>query len=108
MGFRAAWTSIMVAFSIFMSLLLHRSKEHKQILQLFTIQWFLNVAWNPAFFYLHQAWAGLFVLVPLTALVAYLTFKYSAILKINTLWISPYLIWLGIATSLNAYVVLYN
>ncbi|MGB2127839.1 MAG: TspO/MBR family protein [Flavicella sp.] len=106
--FGAAWTSIMVGFSVFMSLLLHRSKEYKQILQLFTMQWLLNIAWNPMFFYFHQAWAGLLVLVPLTALVTYLAFRYIAILKINTLWISPYLIWLGIATSLNAYVVLYN
>jgi translocator protein len=106
--FGAAWTTIMVAFSIFMSLLLQTSKNHKKILQLFAIQWLLNVAWNPAFFYLHQPWAGLFVLLPLTALVAYWCIKYIPTLKMNVLWISPYLIWLCVATSLNAYVVLYN
>lgn len=107
--FGAAWTSIMVAFAFYMAFILEKNKAVvKNILILFTIQWFLNVGWNPLFFALHQVGLALFVIVLLTIVVFLFLIKYYRQLKWRSLLILPYLIWLLIATSLNAYIWLYN
>jgi tryptophan-rich sensory protein len=75
---------------------------------LFTIQWVLNVLWNPIFFRYHFVLAGLIVITMLTILVAYFFFGYMAELKVKVLYVLPYLLWLIIATSLNFYVYVNN
>jgi benzodiazapine receptor len=106
--FGVAWTTIMLCFSVYMTVLYERLKRLKAIGILFAIQWVLNVSWNLAFFNLHSRVIGLIIIVLLWLLIGYFTFKYLKSLKLYTLLIVPYLIWLTIATSLNAYIVLYN
>ncbi|MDF1673907.1 MAG: tryptophan-rich sensory protein [Vicingaceae bacterium] len=106
--FGAAWTLIMVCFSVYMAYLWNSVEATKMLLILFTVQWILNVAWNPAFFYFHQTVLGLIIIVALTMLVIYLLFHYWPVLQYKSLLIAPYVIWLIIATSLNAYIVLKN
>lgn len=106
--FGAAWTLIMVCFSFFMAYALEGTANKKQLWFLFGLQWILNVAWNPSFFYLQQVFMALVLISLLTLLIAYLLFNYYPILKVKTLFIVPYLLWLLIATSLNAYIYLKN
>ena len=107
--FGAAWTTIMFLFSFYMTKLSFQFKFlDKKLVTLYTIQWILNVSWNLAFFNLHYTKVGLVVIVLLWLLVGYFTFKHLKSLKLYTLLIAPYLIWMTIATSLNAYIVLYN
>jgi len=106
--FGAAWTTIMICFSIFMALLWSRIENKKQLITLFSIQWILNTSWNPIFFKLQQVGLGLVVIIALTLLVGYFLFKYSKTMKLNSLLILPYFIWLIIATSLNAYIFVMN
>lgn len=107
--FGAAWTSIMIAFSFYMTELSLQFKwKDSKLIWVYSIQWILNVSWNYVFFNQHQTLLGLIVIIALWLLVGYLTFKHLKKLRYNTLLIAPYLIWLTIATSLNAYVVLYN
>lgn len=107
--FGAAWTTIMVLFAVYMTQLsLQFYLFDKKLILLYTLQWVLNVSWNLFFFNKHLTAVGLVIIILLWLLIGYFTFKYKKDLSYNTLLIVPYLIWMTIATSLNAYVVLYN
>lgn len=106
--FGFAWTTIMLCFSVYMATLYTKTKSVKTIIILYAIQWMLNVAWNPVFFYFHKANIGLILIVCLTILVAYFLFNFRGDLKAYSIFILPYFIWLCIATSLNAYISLMN
>ena len=106
--FGAAWTSIMICLAFYMAYLWPSVQNKKFLIGLFALQWILNVAWNPVFFHFHStAWA-LLVIVSLTVLVAYFLVNYYPVLKIKSALILPYLIWLIIASSLNAYILFKN
>jgi tryptophan-rich sensory protein len=106
--FGFAWTTIMLCYSMYMAYLLPRVENKRFLISIYTIQWFLNVAWNPIFFYFKQIGGGLVIIVALTMLVGYFLFKYLPLIRIWSLWIAPYFVWLLIATSLNIYLFLYN
>ena len=106
--FGAAWTTIMILFSVYMALLWNKVANKKLLLGIFILQFVLNVAWNPIFFHFNQAALGLFVIVMLTVLVWFFFFKYFRKLHWASFLILPYGIWLLIATSLNAYILLMN
>lgn len=106
--FGFAWTLIMVTFAFYMAYLISETKNTKTVILLFGIQWGLNVLWNPFFFLFHWVTLGLIVISGLSILVAYFLFRYQSILKLKTLLIVPYVLWLIIATSLNAYILLMN
>lgn len=105
--FGAAWSSIMFFFAIYMAYLINL-KPKKRIIIIYSIQWILNIAWNPIFFYLHEILIGLICISFLTVLITVLLFKYWKEQKTKTILLAPYAIWLIIATSLNAYIFLYN
>lgn len=106
--FGAAWTLIMICFSVYMAYLWDSIKQSKLLMLLFIVQWMLNVGWNPAFFYFHQTILGLVIIIALTILITYILFNFWSNMHLKTLLIAPYFIWLLIATSLNAYIVLKN
>jgi tryptophan-rich sensory protein len=106
--FGAAWTSIMICFSIFMAYLWPEVENKKLLIGLFSVQWLLNVLWNPIFFHFHLVIIGLVVISSLTILMFFILFKYYPLLG-GISWLTiPYVIWLLIATSLNAYIYVYN
>ena len=106
--FGFAWTSIMIIFAVFMAYAWQLSANRNLLIVLFVLQWILNVSWNPIFFNYHQVLFGLFIIVLLTLLMGYFFFAYFGQLKTKTLWVLPYFIWLIIATSLNAYILVKN
>lgn len=107
--FGAAWTTIMFLFSFYMTKLSFQYKIYSSFLMLLYIsQWILNVGWNLAFFNKHLPIIGLIIITSLWLLIGYITFKHNKKLKYNTILIFPYLVWMTIATSLNAYIVFYN
>ena len=106
--FGTAWTSIMVCFAFYIVYAYERVDSKKLLILLFAIQWVLNVAWNPIFFKFHHVSFALVTITALTLLTIYLLFKYHNKLKILSLLILPYVIWLCIATSLNAYIMINN
>lgn len=107
-AFGAAWTTIMICFAIYMAYLITSKVDNKTAIILFSIQLILNIAWNPIFFYFQSVSMGLVCISLLTILIAYLFFNFWKVLKVKTLFLAPYLIWLVIATSLNLYILLYN
>ena len=106
--FGAAWTTIMICFSWYMAYAWTTVRNQKLLLGLMVVQWILNVSWNPVFFTFQFILLGLMVITALTIVVAYLFFRFYPELKMKSILLWPYIIWLMIATSLNAYVVIYN
>lgn len=106
--FGAAWTTIMICFSIYMAFAWDQVKNRTTLLTLFIIQWILNVGWNPVFFHWRNMSVGLVVISALTLLMGYFLFKYWSVLKNKSLLLLPYCIWLVIATSLNGYALFNN
>lgn len=106
--FGAAWTTIMICFAIYMAYLIASKADRKKVILLFSMQLILNMAWNPIFFHFQYVSLGMFCISLLTLLVGYLFFNYCKMLKMKTLFLAPYLIWLVVACSLNLYILLYN
>lgn len=106
--FGVAWSSIMVFFSFYMASAWQKVDNTKLLGVLFVFQWLLNVAWNPVFFKFHQVSASLLIIVALTILVGYFLLGLIPQMKMKVLFALPYFLWLLIATSLNAYVLVKN
>jgi len=106
--FGAAWTLIMICFSFYIAVVIDKTEETKFTIFLFTIQFILNVIWNPAFFRYHQILPSLIIITLLTLLIGYMFYYFYNQVKSSSILIVPYLLWLLIATSLNAYIYIKN
>lgn len=105
--FGAAWSTIMICFSWYLAeLFFLRSSNFLWLI--YTLQVVLNVSWNWIFFNQHAVSYALIVIILLTLLIGYyfITFRNER-MKFAKYLLTPYIIWLCIATSLNAY-ILYN
>ena len=105
--FGAAWTTIMICFSVYMAILWKKITT-KKLLYIFIAEFILNVIWNPLFFHFKWINVALLSISLLTILIIYMAVSLRTEMRYKTLLIFPYLIWLAIATSLNGYIVLYN
>ena len=108
--FGAAWTFIMICFSLFMAQIWRQQKANaKAIIGLYAIQLVFNIGWNPTFFKFHLPVPAL-VIISTLLFIVFLLFREGK--KFETkpfnLLLLPYLLWLGVAISLNAYVVVNN
>ena len=107
-AFGFAWTTIMICFSIYMAYLWPSTENKSLLIALFILQWFLNVGWNPTFFYFQNISGGLLIIVGLTTLIGFFIISYWPSLKLKSVLLLPYLLWLVVATSLNAYILFKN
>lgn len=105
--FGAAWTCVMIFFSVFMTFLV-QNENLKKVSLLFAIQFVLNVSWNYVFFNQQLTSLGLLLIIILTILTFYFLIAFKATLNNNRFFVLPYCLWLLLATSLNAYIVIYN
>ena len=105
--FGAAWTTIMICFSVYMAIL-WKKITLKNLLYLYIAEFILNVIWNPLFFHFKWINVALLSISLLTILIIYMAVSLRVEMRYKTLLIFPYLIWLIIATSLNGYIVLCN
>ena len=106
--FGAAWTLIMICFSIYLSYLFTiRNSKFVSLVYAFAVV--LNISWNYLFFHQHLTTLGLVNIILLTLVIIYffISFGDDKLSRFKYLLL-PYIIWLCIATSLNAYVVFYN
>ncbi|WP_055446121.1 TspO/MBR family protein [Lacinutrix mariniflava] len=106
-AFGIAWTFIMVCFSIYLGYLFIKADSVKLKLA-FSLQVFLNVIWNFVFFNQHLIALGLVVISALTVVIFTFFFNNFKTVQNKSYLLLPYMAWLLIATSLNAYIVLYN
>lgn len=106
--FGVAWTTIMICFAVYMAFLWPKVANLWLLAGLYVLQWLLNAAWAPVFFYYHRVLAGLIIVSLLTLLTGFLLMFYWPQLHLLSLLILPYFLWLLIAVSLNGYVLLKN
>ena len=106
--FGFAWTIVMLTFSVFMALLYMRSQSKIYIVSIFLLQFVLNFMWNGLFFKWHLPFIALIEILVLFLTIILLLTRMKDISLGGILWGMPYLLWLLIAISLNAYVVFYN
>ena len=106
--FGIAWTVIMFCFSWYLAELFHL-RASRFLWLLYGFQILLNVSWNWIFFNQQLTSLGLIIITLLSFVIFYyfITFR-SDRLKYAKYLLLPYLIWLCIATSLNAFVVFNN
>jgi tryptophan-rich sensory protein len=100
--FGLAWSSIMILFTLFLTFQDEDKIRSKRFISLFTLQFITNVVWNPIFFYFHWTLVGLIIIFLLFLSLVFLMLYFKPINWRSTLLL-PYLIWLTIAFSLNAY-----
>ena len=105
--FGVAWTTIMICLAFYMSISWNYVYKKKLIL-LYIAQLILNISWSPIFFNFHYIFLGLITILSLTFLIGYILYSFWIEVKLNSVFILPYLIWLIIATSLNGYIFLNN
>ena len=106
--FGVAWTTIMICFSIYLAKLFTSKKDTKHLTIVFVIQFILNVSWNFLFFNQHLVFLALIGIILLTAVIFYFYLNLSKNIGKYSFLLTPYMIWLCIATSLNLYVLIYN
>lgn len=108
--FGAAWTTIMVCFSIYLWQVEKElnAQSKKLFYLLFCLQWVLNVVWNPVFFKWHMIVLGTIVIILLIVILLLVLILFSKKFTFKTLLLLPYILWLIIALSLNLYIVFLN
>lgn len=106
--FGAAWTTIMLCFSIYLAYLFSIRKS-KFVIIVFSISVLLNISWSYVFFDQQLTRFGLAIISALTVVILYffISFGDDKLSKLKYLLL-PYILWLCIATSLNAYIVINN
>ena len=108
--FGVAWFTVMLTFSFFMAGMykwftgLYRAV----FIAAFVIQWILNTAWNPLFFYYHKVTIALFDIVLLFLVVIWFLIQSVKQKRYYPLLVLPYFLWLMVAISLNLFIALEN
>jgi len=105
--FGVAWTLIMICFSTYLGYLFLKTDDIKLKIA-FALQFLLNVSWNYLFFNQHFVTLGLIVISALTVVIFAFFFSNYKRLKNISFLLLPYMVWLLIATSLNAYILFNN
>lgn len=105
--FGASWTIIMICFSIYLGYLFLKFDALKLRLA-FVFQLILNVLWNYVFFNQHKIAIGLAVIGALTVVIFTFFFSNKNAMQTKSYLLLPYMIWLLVATSLNAYILINN
>ncbi|MCW3806082.1 TspO/MBR family protein [Plebeiibacterium marinum] len=106
--FGLAWTTIMICFSLYLMYLWPLDYNKKRLIGLFVLQWVLNISWSPVFFHFQKVWAGLIIIGGLTIVIGVMLVVFWPLLKTKSILLLPYFLWLLIATSLNAYILVHN
>lgn len=105
--FGVAWTTIMVCYSIYLAGLWSNPVTLK-VWMLFLISLALNISWNYFFFNLHWTMTALVILIGLTFVIWAFFFEFKSVMKTKSYLLIPYMSWLIIAVTLNAFAVLKN
>lgn len=106
--FGASWTLIMICLSLFMNKAVQVESMRNIILWVYAIQLVFNIAWNPLFFDLHWMGWALVEIIILVFIVGAMTLIAKPHLPKVTWLLIPYVVWLCIAITLNAYALQNN
>lgn len=100
--FGATWTTIMLLFTIYLTIQEKEKLNNKRFLVLFTLQFLTNVLWNPIFFHFHWTFLGMIVMLLLIVSLVLMLYFFN-LRSWKSILLLPYLLWLSVAFTLNAY-----
>ncbi len=102
--FGPVWTALylLMAVAFYRILRAPQGPKRRAAILVFLAQMALNASWSFAFFAAHSPLLGLFVILPLEALIVATIARFASLdaLAARLLW--PYAAWVGFATYLNA------
>ncbi|MDR1503186.1 MAG: tryptophan-rich sensory protein [Prevotella sp.] len=108
-AFPIAWSIIYLCMGISIGLILNlKERNKKTLIILFAVQLLLNFTWSISFFYLQNPLLGFINIILLDLAVLYYAFKCYPTQKVSGILFIPYILWLSLATYLNAYILIYN
>lgn len=106
--FSPVWTLLFVLLAVATWQVARRSPASGTALRLYALQLVLNVGWSLLFFALRRpAWALAEILL-LDLVVVAMVVAYGRIRRVSGWLLVPYALWLGLATAINAWIVLHN
>ena len=106
--FGASWTLIMLCLSFFMSRAVQIGPLRSPILWVYSIQLLLNIIWNPLFFNFNWMGIALIEIICLVFVVGAMAVISRPYLPKMSWLLAPYVLWLCIAITLNAYALQNN
>jgi benzodiazapine receptor len=101
--FGIVWSILYAMMAIAVALVwAHKSAPGRGLaLALFTLQFLFNLAWSPLFFKYHQMLPALGLIGAIFVVALAATFAFGRISRTAAWLMVPYLMWLGVAASLN-------
>ena len=103
--FGPVWVTLYLLMGISAYLIWKRTRENKAAKNAMNIYWahlLLNASWTPIFFGLHNIALAFFAIVALWILILILIIKFFKISKTASYLLMPYILWVSVATALNA------
>jgi benzodiazapine receptor len=108
-AFPVAWTILYILMGIALGLVIEGQGPLRNLaIALFIVQLLLNLAWSPVFFGMHQARAGLAIILILFAAATATTIAFWRVQPTAALLMLPYLAWLMLASALNGAIIRLN
>lgn len=108
-AFPIAWAIIYLCMGLSIGLVWGKSWARKlKLTTLFVVQLMLNFLWSISFFYLQSPLLGLVNIILLDIVVLWYTVSAFYVRRISAWLFLPYILWLVLATYLNAYIIIHN
>jgi tryptophan-rich sensory protein len=108
--FGVAWTILYILLGLSIAIVLNArgARGRGLAVALFVVQMFLNFAWSPVFFGMHQVRAALFIIVAMLVLSIIVAVLFMRIRPVAAYLMIPYIAWLSFATILNYQIIQLN
>jgi benzodiazapine receptor len=107
--FGPVWTLLYILMGVAAALVWHaKDTLTPKALQTFVIQFILNLAWSPLFFYFHLIGLALAEMLVMWVLIIITIKQFYAIHKGSAYLLIPYLAWVSFATFLTATIYYLN
>ena len=101
--FGPVWTLLYLLMGASFAMAWHKGgQEGRRMMQLFGVQFFLNLLWSPIFFYFHQVGWALVVIAALWILLFLTILAAGRVRPLAAWFLVPYISWVSFAMLLNA------
>ncbi|MEI7434204.1 MAG: TspO/MBR family protein [Methanomicrobiales archaeon] len=109
--FGPVWTTLYILMGIALYLVIREGTEKKPVqlgIMVFAAQLIVNVVWSLVFFGLQSPLLGLITILVLIALVLATIYFFYHVSRTAAVLLVPYIVWVCIATYLNAMILVLN
>ncbi len=107
-AFGPVWTTLYTLMAVAMWNIARTRPTDRMAWGVWGLQLGLNLLWSPVFFALRLPWPGLVVIAALWVSIAGCIGVFWSRSRISAALLVPYLVWVSIAASLNAWIASFN